>query len=68
MCPATLKSIAGGYTVQIPNGSKADTPDLIVSSSVFTGPSGWTASGVNTAHAEGSDLILTAYVICASVQ
>jgi hypothetical protein len=67
-CPAGKSVINGGFTVTLSAGSTADLSDMIVTSSVFTGPTGWSATGSNTAKANNSDLVLTAYAVCAIVQ
>ena len=66
VCPAGKRPIAGGYTTEVPTGSKSNASNMQVFSSAPAGPTSWSVSGFNTDNgkSEKKDLTLTAYAIC----
>ena len=68
VCPAGLNVISGGFTTTVPPGSNANANAMQVVNSVFSGLNTWSATATNTAFANNSPLVLTAYAVCAFVQ
>lgn len=70
VCPAGKRPIGGGYTTELPTGSKSSVANMQVFSSAPAGSASWSVSGFNTDNgkSEKKDLALTAYAVCAVVQ